>query len=202
MTSIRYGIRTTLRAKGRTRLFALLIFILTLALVLGVGIWTYCEQLLTRIEDTYTSIVLAEYMGEDYPDENAADEQAREAFAALDNEAIAAIDGVTLWENPDVNMAVLPGYKGTSSNVPYSDYGVVVVSKPVDMDNGSYTGRISKALYTREGKEGISVFLNPVKAIFHSRSEQGNRICSTENSSAPTPQIITLLSWIFTRVVR
>ena len=155
MTSARYGILTALRAKGRTRLFALLILILTLALVLGVGIWTYCEQLLTRFEDTYTSIVLAEYMGEDYPDENAADEQAREALASLDDEAIFAVDGVMLWERSDSSMAYLDGYKSVDSGALSGNYGVIVVSNIFDMDDGTSSGRISKAIYTKEGKDGI-----------------------------------------------
>lgn len=155
MTSARYGILTALRAKGRTRLFALLILILTLALVLGVGIWTYCAQLLERFDDTYTSIVLAEYMGEDYPDENAADGMAREALAALDDEAIAAVDGVTLWERADSSMLLLDGYKRVGISASSGDYGVIVVSNLFDMEDGITSGRISKSLYTKEGKDGI-----------------------------------------------
>ena len=155
MTTARYGILTALRAKGRTRLFALLILILTLALVLGVGIWTYCAQLLERFDETYTSIVLAEYMGEDYPDENAADGMAREAFAALDDEAIAAVDGVTLWERADSSPLLLDGYKRVGSGASSIDYGVIVVSNLFDMGDGSTSGRISKSLYTKEGKDGI-----------------------------------------------
>ena len=155
MTSVRYGIRTALRAKGRTRLFALLILILTLALVLGVGIWSYCAQLLERFDETYTSIVLAEYMGEDYPDENAADEMARSAFAALDDEAITAVDGVTLWERTDSAMLLLEGYKRSGSSTPSGSYGVIVASNLFDMEEGYVSGRITKSLYTKEGKDGI-----------------------------------------------
>ncbi|MCH5317613.1 MAG: hypothetical protein J1E05_06510 [Eubacterium sp.] len=161
MTTARYGILTALRAKGRTRLFALLILILTIALVLGVGIWTYCEQLITRFNETYTSIILAEYMGEDYPDENAADELARAAAAALDDEAVSSVEGVMLWERPDIAMAYLEGYKRVGGNIPYNDYGVIVVSNPVALENGKYTGRIRNILYTREGKEGIFSIFDP-----------------------------------------
>ena len=147
---------TALRAKGRTRLFALLILILTLALVLGVGIWTYCEQLLSRFEETYTSIVLAEYMGENYPDENVADEQARAAAAALDDEAVSAVEGVKLWERTDITLASLEGYKRTGLNSSYEgNYGVLVASNLFNMDNGSCSGRIYQVLYTNEGKEGV-----------------------------------------------
>ena len=151
---IRNGILTTLRAKGRTWLFTLLIFVLTVALTLGVGMWAYCEQLLVRFDETYTSIVLVEYMGEDYPDGNAADDRAREAMSALDDDAIAAIDGVELWERTDSTLVNMAGYKLAGANVPYSDYGVIVITVMSAMDNG-YSGRIDKVLYTREGKEQI-----------------------------------------------
>lgn len=126
---IRNGIYVTLRAKGRTALFTLLILILTVALTLGAGMWIYCAQLLDRFDDTYTSIVIAEYMGEDYPDENAADEQARAALSALDDEAIAAVGGVTLWERVDRAPLLTDGYKRPSNTSPYSGYGVVVATR-------------------------------------------------------------------------
>ena len=154
MMPARNGILITLRAKGRTLLFTLLIFVLTVALTLGVGMWAYCAQLLTRFNETYTSIVLAEYMGEDYPDGNAADELAREALSALDDNAIAAVDGVELWERTDSTLVNLAGYKLAGRDVPYSSYGVIVVSGLFNTDNG-YAGRIDKVLYTREGKEHI-----------------------------------------------
>ena len=90
---IRNGIRTVLRSKLRSALFALLILVLTLALTLSAGMWGYCAQLLAQFDETYTSIVLAEYMGEDYPDAETADDDARAALEALDD---AMITGVTV----------------------------------------------------------------------------------------------------------
>ena len=95
--SVRNGILSTLRAKGRTILFALLILMLTVALALGLGMWAYSGALLARMEEQYTSVALVEYMGEDYPDENAADYEARAALEVLDNETMSAVDGVELW---------------------------------------------------------------------------------------------------------
>ena len=70
---IRNGLLSTLRARGRTALFALLILVLTVALSLGLGMWAYCSALLARMEEQYTSVALVEYMGEDYPDADAAE---------------------------------------------------------------------------------------------------------------------------------
>ena len=76
---IRNGIYSTLRSKGRTALFSLLLALLTVSLALGLGLWSYCAQTLNAMDEAYTSIALAEYMGQDYPDPYVADESAREA---------------------------------------------------------------------------------------------------------------------------
>ena len=47
---IRNGIRSTLRARGRTILFTLLILLLTVALALGLGLWAYCAQTLAAMD--------------------------------------------------------------------------------------------------------------------------------------------------------
>ena len=152
---IRNGIRTALRAKGRAVLFVLLILVLTLTLTLGVGMWTYCTRLLNSFDESYTSVALAEYIGDDYPDPDAADENAREAFAALNDESIRAVKGVKLWERSDSSMIFPAGYIRASGTVPYSDYGVLVASSLSAMDIGGYTGYVDRVLYNKEVKDGI-----------------------------------------------
>ena len=124
---MRNGILTTLRAKGRTVLFTLLIFVMTVALTLGTGMWVYCTQLLSRFDDTYTSIVVAEYMGDNYPDADIADLDVRETLEALNDAAIAEVDGVKLWEHTD-RAALLTDYRRIKNTSPYAGYGVVVAS--------------------------------------------------------------------------
>ena len=125
---IRNGVRSTLRSRGRTILFTLLIFLLTVSLALGLGMWAYCAQTLTAMDEAYTSIALVEYMGEDYPETDAADEYARQAAQALDGEAVAALDGVALWEASDQALASLDGYQRDMGAIPFDDYAVVVAS--------------------------------------------------------------------------
>lgn len=115
---IRNGLRTALRAKGRTVLFGLLIFALTLILSLGAGLWGACAQLLRAMDGTYCSVAVAEYMGEAYPDANAADEAARAAQASLDAGALCAVPGVTLWENTDESAVWLEGYTRAQGEMP------------------------------------------------------------------------------------
>lgn len=69
---IRNGIRSTLRARGRTALFTVLILILTVFLALGLGIFAYCARTLSDMDKNYTSIALMEYMIENYPESNQA----------------------------------------------------------------------------------------------------------------------------------
>ena len=124
----RNGIRSTVRARGRTALFACLIFVLTVTLTLGGGLWAYCAAALEALDGQYTSIALVEYMGEDYPAVNQADEGAREAAQTLSDADIAAIAGVERWERDDCTLARVEGYARSGLEAPYGEYGVIVVS--------------------------------------------------------------------------
>ena len=126
---IRNGIRSTLRARGRSLLFILLIFVLTLALTLGVGAWAYSSALLSQMEEGYTSIALVEYMGQDYPNQDAADAHARDAAQKLDGDAIAALEGVKLWETNSGTLAAVEGYKREVGDVPYPDHAVFICTQ-------------------------------------------------------------------------
>lgn len=122
---IRNGILSTVRSKGKTVLFTLLIFVLTLSLGLGLGLWSYCTLTLQSMDETYTSIAVVEYMGEQYPEEYVADEAAREALHGLGD--IAQVPGVELWETSSWGMALADGYQRRGSTVPYEDQMVVAV---------------------------------------------------------------------------
>lgn len=125
---LRNGIRSNLRARGRTILFTLLILAVTLSLSLGLGMWGYCGQMLRQCDENYTSIALVEYMGAEYPEEDTADPYARDAFGALDRAAISSVEGVELWETTDSTLASLEGYTRAQGELPYEQMGVVVVS--------------------------------------------------------------------------
>lgn len=134
----RYGIRSTLRARGRSMLFAILILILTLALTLGLGIYAYSSSALHNLDQNYTSIALAEYMGAAYPDQDAADSYARQASGALDAGQIAAADGVLSWESTDVTLARLEGYHRDMGTIPYEDRAVLTVTGFIPMTQTGY----------------------------------------------------------------
>ncbi len=129
---LRNGILSTLRAKGRTVLFTALILLMCLALTLGAGMWAYCSAQLRALDESYTSIALVEYMGADYPDEHASDIFAREAFSTLDQEAIAALEGVELWEEKDSSLAYIDGFK-RQGDTGFSDYAVIEFTQISEM---------------------------------------------------------------------
>lgn len=162
---IRNGIRTALRARLRSVLFALLILVLTLALTLSVGMWGYCARLLAQFDETYTSIVLAEYMGEDYPDNSVADPDAREALAALDDDAAAGVEGVRLWERTDLITLAADGYKRPGSASPYNSCGVVVATRLSPLYNTGWGA--SSAADTVLSEERIVVDTSTWDAVYY-----------------------------------
>ena len=125
---IRNGVNSALRARRRAALFFALILLLTLALSLGLGMWSYCSRALEALDKSYTSIAVVEYMGEDYPDADAADEYARQAARTLDGNAVASLDGVELWEAADQALGSLAGYRRSRGAIPWEDFAVAVVS--------------------------------------------------------------------------
>lgn len=122
---LRNGVRSTLRARGRSVLFTLLILLLTLALGLGLGMYAYSAATLADMDARYTSVALFEYMGALYPDADAADDSARAAAQALDPAALAAVPGVTLWEPTDQTLASLEGYERASGPYPWESAAVL-----------------------------------------------------------------------------
>lgn len=136
---IRNGIRSVLRARGRTVLFTLLIFVLTLTLTLGVGMWANCASMQAQCEETYTSIALIEYMGAEYPNPDTADGYTREAAAQLDDDAIMALPGVELWERTDSTLSYVNGFTRHIGDLPYGDMVVCAAFNFYPMNEHVYT---------------------------------------------------------------
>ncbi|MBR5536368.1 MAG: hypothetical protein IKU58_00525 [Clostridia bacterium] len=149
---LRNGILSTVRARTRTILFTALLLLMCLSFTLGLGMWAYCGNQLASLDENYVSIALVEYMGADYPDENAADVYARAAAAALDNAALAAIPGVKLWERQDSTLAHVEGFE-RMGNAAYPDYAVIEFIQFTEFkqnDNQGYAAVTNDILYARE----------------------------------------------------
>lgn len=120
----KYGIRSALRAKGRSILFAALIIFICLTLTLGMGMWYYCGGQIEILDESYSSVAILEYMGADYPNENAADSYVRAAAEKLDTEAIEDLSGVEFIEENDRTLGYIDGYI-PDTLAPYEDYAVI-----------------------------------------------------------------------------
>ena len=107
---IRNGIKSNLRAKGRTALFSLLIFFLTATVILSLSVLLYCNNVLDACGRAYRSIALVEYMGSEYPGEDVPDAAARAAAEELTDEAVLSVPGVTAWTRGNTAFASVEGY--------------------------------------------------------------------------------------------
>ncbi|MBO5868716.1 MAG: hypothetical protein J6Q54_07410, partial [Oscillospiraceae bacterium] len=172
---LRNGILSTIRAGWRTALFTALILLMCLSLTLGAGVWAYCGNQLAQLDASYTSIALVEYMGADYPDENAADSYARDALQALDESQLAAIPGVKLWEQQDSTLGYITGYaRGGDST--FSNYAVIELIQFSESWNGSnlcYAAISNQVYYARDIHRTTAMFVDPNGFDF--RPETGRR---------------------------
>ncbi len=124
----RNGINTNIRARGRTALFFILITALTFSLVLSLGVLSYSGKIIDRCNDAYRSVGLLEYMGGDYPDENAADPFARAAAENVGAFFGKLPEGVEDWTETRSDIVFADGFTNKSTSSKYADYGVVVLS--------------------------------------------------------------------------
>ncbi len=173
---IRNGIKSNLRAKGRTALFSFLILLLTFALVLALGVVLYCEGAITACDRIYRSVARIEYMGAEYPNPDEPDSFAREAALAIDDSALESIKGVKYWDRDTRMMSYVEGYHRRGMDMPYRNRGVIIVTSLTPMygkaNTEYYTAILSKSVYTYEGKDNIFVDLLTEESGFVPRQDK------------------------------
>lgn len=172
---IRNGIKTCFRQKGRTVLFFLLIMLLTVALLLAQGVMLYCDSALTQADRQYRSIAVVEYMGEDYPAEDAADQTARRAQDDFLASAPERTPGVRAVNTGNVEAAALEGFQRRGGKIPYLNDCVILCSQFSERieypgTKAYRTALIQKTLYGRKdwSRTMVDIILeapdfNPVK---------------------------------------
>lgn len=177
---VRNGIKSILRERGRTALFALLIMLLTVTMILSVSVLLYSRAVIAACDETYRSIALVEYMGAEYPKEDEPDAAARSAAAALTDETVLSVPGVTAWTRGSTAFAAAEGFERRAGTIPYGNRAVIIVSgvsAPIHQwlrfdefnnpitEAGAityHTCLLKKALYSRQGREGtyIDILVN------------------------------------------
>ena len=175
---IRNGINSNLRERGRTALFSLLIFFLTVTMILSLSVLLFCSAVMKACDETYRSIALIEYMGSEFPNEDEPDAAARAAAEELTDESVLGVPGVKAWTRGNTGFASVDGYRRRLGNTPYGSKAVILVSRvsdPVYMksvfydENGIpdflegsffyYTATLNTALYSQSWREGIFIDL-------------------------------------------
>lgn len=157
----RNSLRSIIRSKGKTALFTLLIFALTMTLALGVSVWASVAQFLDDCDDFYTTIGLIEYMGTDYPNETAYDAAMNEALPSFDTARVAEDDAVLSWEEPAISFGYVDGFWRTDTLMPDRMLSVVVVGNvSYDERNHIYNGIVMKSLYSFKIKDDTLLYID------------------------------------------
>jgi hypothetical protein len=60
------SLKSIIRSKGKTALFVILIFSLTLALAICVSVWAAIDAFLVECDEFYTTVGVFEYIGTEY----------------------------------------------------------------------------------------------------------------------------------------
>ncbi len=157
----RYSIRSILRSKGKTTLFALLISALTLALALAVSVWASVDQFLADADRFYTTIGLVEYMGTGYPDDSGYDAAMDRALASFDSARIADDTATLLWEEPTRSFGFVDGFWRTDNFMPDKMLSVLVVGNArYDQDNNLYNAIVMNSLYSFKVKADTIIYID------------------------------------------
>ncbi len=142
------SIKSIIRSKGKTALFAILIFSLTLALAICVSVWAAIDAFLVECDDFYTTIGVFEYIGTEYPNDIVYDSYMDEALDGFDRESIKNHPSVLLWDESYRSLGYVEGFWRTDQYMPKRMLSVVVVGNISDSKEEFYTGIVMKTGYS------------------------------------------------------
>ena len=125
---IRNGIRSILRSGKLCFLFFLLTAAVSLLLVSGSGIYVSSSAQLASFSETYQTVGRIEYIGSEYPDENALDPYAEEAYGQLSLNELEKTAGVLRAEKKNIVKGYTEGFHRYKSQIPYKNYGVLILT--------------------------------------------------------------------------
>jgi ABC-type antimicrobial peptide transport system permease subunit len=147
---------------GKTALFTLLIFTLTLALSLAVSVWTSVEQFLDECDEFYTTIGLVEYMGTDYPGDTASDAAMDQALKSFDSTLIGNDPATLLWEESNRAFGYIDGFWRTDKYMPGRMNSVFVIGN-VGYDerrHHSWGAIIMDAVYSLQARDNTILWID------------------------------------------
>ena len=157
----RNSMRSIFRTMGKTALFILLIFALTLVLSLGVGVWTSVAQFLDECEDFFTTIALVEYMGTEYPGDTVSDLTMDQALQTFDTSIFSADESTQLWEESTRTFGYIDGFWRSDNYMPARGSSVMVVGNIFYSESHhQYNAQISEVLYSEYARDNIIVLID------------------------------------------
>jgi hypothetical protein len=146
---IRNSLLSLVRTKGKTLLFALLIFALTLTLSLGVSVWASIRQFLDDADDFYKTIGLVEYIGQSYPQDDISDPEMAEALVDLDLSGIENDPATLLWDPSSRYFGYVEGFKRDDRVSQTYQPALLVVSRVTyNSSYNAYTAVVAESLYS------------------------------------------------------
>lgn len=157
----RNSILSIIRSKGKTALFTLLIFALTLVLALGISVWASVAQFLEDCDDYYTTIGLVEYMGTGYPNDTAYDDAMAKALVSFEPSVIVKDDSVFTWETPARALGYVDGFWRTDTLMPNRMYSVLVIGNAsFDARDKIYSAIVMKSIYSLKSKDDTIIYID------------------------------------------
>jgi ABC-type lipoprotein release transport system permease subunit len=161
------SLQSLLRSRGKTALFSLLLFSLTLALSLGVGVWASIAQFLQDCDDFYTTVGWIEYMGTGYPDDSAYDSGMDRALESFQGAVIAQDEAVLTWETPARSLGTIDGFWRADTFMPRRMLSVLVIG------NANYAARddiysmiVMRSLYSLKSEQDTILLVDGNFATF------------------------------------
>ncbi len=160
---LRKSLKNVIRSRGKTVLFFVLIFAVTMVTVLGAHLWDSVGKYLDDCDKNYLTIGLLEYMSPEYPDETVFDPGIRSFLDGSDFSKITSLmsksENVLQWDQSERALGYIEGFKRFDSAVPNKLAGVIVVGGVSDYTNGGVKPYIREILYSYNYKVGNTVFL-------------------------------------------
>ena len=146
---IRNSLLSLVRTKGKTFLFALLIFALTLTLSLGVSVWASIRQFLDDADDFYKTIGLIEYIGQSYPEDLVSDSAMAEDLKDLDLARVENDPATLLWDQTSRYYGYVEDFKRDDRVSQTFMPALLVVSRVTYSPSyNAYTAVVAESLYS------------------------------------------------------
>ncbi len=158
---LRNSIYSILRVKGKTALFTVLLFALTLAFALGVSVWASVAQFLDDADDFYTTIGLVEYMGTGYPNDIGYDPAMAGALETFDPALIAGDEAVLQWDGSTRSLGYVDGFWRSDTYMPDRMLSVLVVGNTYfSEERNTHVAIVMKVLHSLKSEENTIVLID------------------------------------------